>query len=121
VTPPTESLSEVVRGIPEFREPPTYVQWAGIRLAYWLLAALVGLLVADLGHWFFTAPSISQFEQPITTESLRLYKEASDIAFSRVTTLANVIAGNTLLPVLTFVLGHSFGAQAARASVEGGE
>lgn len=77
---------------------------------------MCAFLVVILAYWFLSAPSLSDFGNPVTSESLRLYKEASDLAFQRTTTLAGLVVGSTLLPVLTFVLGHAFGSQAASSS-----
>ena len=108
--------AEIRDRVPEFREPPTYLQRAGLAFAYWTLGALCAFLLVILGYWFLQAPRLSDFANPVTAESLRLYKEASDLAFQRTTTLAGIVAGSTLLPVLTFVLGHAFGSQAASSS-----
>lgn len=114
---PESSIFHIAEGLPRFREP-TFVQRAGLGFAYWILGAVSVFLVAILGYWFLTAPRLADFGSPLTTESMRLYKEASDLAFQQATSLVGLVVGNTLLPVLTFVLGHAFGTQSAQSSAD---
>src|SRR6058998_1148218 len=95
------------------------IQIAGIGLASLLLILIVGATFAIV--WFAalvqlpTAPAVPS---PPNTENLAIYKELvevykseSDLQVSRFTQIYQPVVVTVLLPVLTAVIGYTFGSK----------
>jgi len=92
--------------------------WAGIILCY-VTIGLIGLESLIMIVYFFSATySLKSLAQPLTQESLQIYKEARDAVVDDVMKIGNLFLGSVLLPILTLLLGYIFGSRAGKAESE---
>ncbi len=112
----------------------TPTQQAGLWLAAGVGLTIVGVLVFVAVVWFQTAPKppallplpaltdpakakeIIANTQALNQAALDNYKALNAEAISRVTSLFDLLATKTLLPIFTAVLGYIFGSRAAAAA-----
>ena len=92
--------------------------WAGIILCY-VTIGLIGLESLIMIIYFFSATySLRSLSQPLTQESLQVYKEARGAVVDDVMKIGNLFLGSVLLPILTLLLGYIFGSRAGKAESE---
>ena len=112
----------------------TPTQQAGLWLAAGVGLTIVGVLVFVTVVWFQTAPKppallplptitdpakakeIIANTQALNQAALDNYKALNAEAVSRVTSLFDLLATKTLLPIFTAILGYIFGSRAAAAA-----
>lgn len=112
----------------------TPTQQAGLWLAAGVGLTIVGVLVFTAVVWFQTAPKPPALPPlPVVTDptkakdalasyqalnqaALDNYKALNAEAISRVTSLFDLLATKTLLPIFTAILGYIFGSRAAAAA-----
>ena len=112
----------------------TPTQQAGLWLAAGVGLTLIGVLVFVAVVWFQTAPKppallplptlndpakakeIIANTQALNQAALDNYKALNAEAISRVTSLFDLLATKTLLPIFTAILGYIFGSRAAAAA-----
>jgi hypothetical protein len=88
---------------------------AGIRFCY-IIIGLIGLLSLIMVIYFFAAThSLRPLAQPLTQESLQIYKEARSTVVDDITRIGDQLLGNVLLPTLTLLLGYIFGSREEKA------
>jgi hypothetical protein len=88
---------------------------AGIILCY-IAIGLVGLVSLIMIIYFFVAThSLKSLAQPLTEESLKIYKEARSAVVDDIAKVGNLFLGSVLLPILTLLLGYIFGSKEERA------
>ncbi len=115
-------------------EKLTPTQQAGLWLAAGVGLTLIGVLVFVAVVWFQTAPQpptllpllaitdpakakdILANTQALNQAALDNYKALNAEAISRVTSLFDLLATKTLLPIFTAILGYIFGSRAAAAA-----
>jgi flagellar basal body-associated protein FliL len=94
---------------------------AGLILCY-IAIGLVGLVsLTVIMYFFFATHSLKPPEQPLTQESIQVYKEARSAVIEDVLKISDRILGNVLLPVLTLLLGYMFGSREEKAEAEKGD
>ena len=135
--PRTEILQSGGIGSPEAvsdLERLTPTQQAGLWLAAGVGLTIIGVLVFTAVVWFQTAPkppvlpplpiltnpatakeALSNY-QALNQAALDNYKALNAEAISRVTSLFDLLATKTLLPIFTAILGYIFGSRAAAAA-----
>jgi hypothetical protein len=92
---------------------------AGLLLCY-IAIGLVGLVsLIVMVSFFFTTHSLKSLAEPLTQESLQVFKEARSIVVEDLLKVSDRLLGNVLLPVLTLLLGYIFGSREEKA--ESGE
>ena len=112
----------------------TPTQQAGLWLAAGVGLTIVGVLIFTAVVWFQTAPKPPTLAPlPVLTDpakakdalanyqalnqaALENYKALNAEAISRVTSLFDLLATKTLLPIFTAILGYIFGSRAAAAA-----
>ena len=135
--PRTEILRSGGLGSPEAvsgLERLTPTQQAGLWLAAGVGLTIIGVLVFVAVVWFQTAPKppallplpavtdpakakeIIANTQALNQAALDNYKALNAEAISRVTSLFDLLATKTLLPIFTAILGYIFGSRAAAAA-----
>jgi hypothetical protein len=93
--------------------------WAGIVLSY-ITLGFIGLESLIMIVYFFCATySLKSLGQPLTQESLQIFKEARSAVVDDVLKIGNLFLGSVLLPILTLLLGYIFGSRTKE--VETGE
>ena len=93
---------------------------AGIRLCY-IAIGLVGLVSIIVIIYFFSATyPLKSLSQPLTQESIQIYREARSAVVDDVLKVGDQILGK-LLPILTLLLGYVFGAREEKAENEEGD
>jgi len=91
---------------------------AGLTLCYTTLG-FIGLISIILIIYFFTATnSLNSLAQPLTQESLQLYKEAKSAIADDVVKISDRFLGSILLPILTLLLGYMFGSREEKENRE---
>jgi len=91
---------------------------AGLILCY-IAIGLVGLVSLMMIIYFFVATySLKSLAQPLTKESLEIYKEARSAVVDDVLRVGNLFLGTVLLPILTLILGYMFGSREDRAETK---
>lgn len=94
---------------------------AGLMLCY-IVIGLIGLESLIMIVYVFAATySLKPLEQPLTQESLQIYKEARSVVVDNVLKLGNLFLGSVLLPILTLLLGYMFGSRAEKAELQESE
>ncbi len=112
----------------------TPTQQAGLWLAAGVGLTIIGVLVFVAVVWFQTAPApptllplpavadpakakdaLASY-QALNQAALDNYKALNAEAISRVTSLFDLLATKTLLPIFTAILGYIFGSRAAAAA-----
>jgi len=112
----------------------TPTQQAGLWLAAGVGLTIIGVLVFTAVVWFQTAPApptllplpaitdpakakeaLASY-QALNQAALENYKALNAEAISRVTSLFDLLATKTLLPIFTAILGYIFGSRAAAAA-----
>ena len=112
----------------------TPTQQAGLWLAAGVGLTIIGVLVFTAVVWFQTAPkppvllplpvltdpakaknALANY-QALNQAALENYKALNAEAISRVTSLFDLLATKTLLPIFTAILGYIFGSRAAAAA-----
>lgn len=112
----------------------TPTQQAGLWLAAGVGLTIIGVLVFTAVVWFQTAPkppallplpamtdpakakdALASY-QALNQAALENYKVLNAEAISRVTSLFDLLATKTLLPIFTAILGYIFGSRAAAAA-----
>jgi len=84
---------------------------AGLILCY-VAIGLVGIVALMMIIYFFSAThSLKSLAQPLTQESLQIYKEARAAVVDDVLRVGNLFLGSVLLPILTLLLGYMFGSR----------
>ncbi len=112
----------------------TPTQQAGLWLAAGVGLTIIGVLVFVAVVWFQTAPAPPTLlplpavtdpakakdalagYQALNQAALENYKALNAEAISRVTSLFDLLATKTLLPIFTAILGYIFGSRAAAAA-----
>lgn len=112
----------------------TPTQQAGLWLAAGVGLTIIGVLVFAAVVWFQTAPQppallplptgtdpakakdVLANTQALNQAALDNYKALNAEAISRVTSLFDLLATKTLLPIFTAILGYIFGSRAAAAA-----
>ena len=112
----------------------TPTQQAGLWLAAGVGLTIIGVLVFTAVVWFQTAPrpptllplpavtdpakakDVLASYQAVNQAALDNYKALNAEAISRVTSLFDLLATKTLLPIFTAILGYIFGSRAAAAA-----
>jgi len=94
---------------------------AGLILCY-IAIGLVGLVsLIMVMYFFFATHSLKSLAQPLTQDSLQIYKEARSAVVDDITRIGDRLLGNVLLPVLTLLLGYIFGSREERAEPKEGD
>ncbi len=84
---------------------------AGLILCY-VAIGLVGIVaLMMIIYFFFATYSLKSLAQPLTQESLQIYKEARAAVVDDVLRVGNLFLGSVLLPILTLLLGYMFGSR----------
>ena len=137
VVPRTEILQDTGAGNGQAvsgLERLTPTQQAGLWLAVGVGLTIIGVLVFTAVVWFQTAPAppallplpavtdpakakdaLASY-QALNQAALDNYKALNAEAISRVTSLFDLLATKTLLPIFTAILGYIFGSRAAAAA-----
>lgn len=94
---------------------------AGLILCY-IAIGLVGLVSLMMIIYFFSAThSLKSLAQPLTQESLQIYKEARAAVVDDVLRVGNLFLGSVLLPILTLLLGYMFGSREDKSETNEGD
>ena len=113
--PETIEVGKVLPPEPTIERTKT---WAGIILSY-ITLGLIGLESLIIIIYFFSATySLKSLAEPLTQESLQVFKEARSAVVEDVLKIGNLFLGSVLLPILTLLLGYIFGSRAKKAETE---
>lgn len=92
--------------------------WAGIKFCY-IIIGLIGLeSVIMILYFVFATYSLKSLVQPLTTESVEIFKEARAAIVDDILRISNLFLGSILLPILTLLLGYIYGARSKRLDSE---
>ena len=129
-----QQMSAASQGAVTNLERLTPTQQAGLWLAAGVGLTIIGVLVFTAVVWFQTAPKppvllplpaltdpakakdVLAGYQALNQAALDNYKALNAEAISRVTSLFDLLATKTLLPIFTAILGYIFGSRAAAAA-----
>lgn len=94
---------------------------AGLILCY-VVIGLIGLESLIMIVYLFSATyPMKSLAQPLTEESLRIYKEARSAVVDDVLQISNLFLGSVLLPILTLLLGYMFGSREENTETNEGD
>lgn len=83
---------------------------------------LIGLESLIMITYFLLATyPLKSLAQPLTEESLRIYKEARSAVVDDVLSIGNLFLGSILLPILTLLLGYMFGSREEKGETTEGD
>lgn len=74
-----------------------------------------------IAYLFFTTYPMKSLAQPLTQESIQLYKEARSVVVDDVLQISNLFLGSVLLPILTLLLGYMFGSREEKMETSEGD
>jgi len=112
-----EVPSEKIKRLPQRWSMKEMRTRAGLILCY-VAIALVGIVaLMMIIYFFFATYSLKSLAQPLTEESLRIYKEARAAVVDDVLRVGNLFLGSVLLPILTLLLGYMFGSREEKDEV----
>jgi Sec-independent protein secretion pathway component TatC len=102
--------------MPTFREPPSFPEWFGARLASRLLWVICGLAVVFLVVWWATRPTLVEVRQwlGVNVASQELLTHARNLQqdhFDQFRDLFQLIVMSGLIPLFTLLAGYAFGAR----------
>jgi len=110
-SPERVEIGDIIDPNSSARELMPEKEIAGLVLAGVVLGLITVFTLTVIIYWFRTAPSLNSFGVPVTEESLKLYKEASQVIFDRISKMLDIIIVTVLLPILTLILGYIFGSR----------
>lgn len=94
---------------------------AGLRLCYIALGFVGGIAVIIIAYFILATHSLKPLAQPLTEESLKLYREARSIVVDDILKVSDRLLGSVLVPILTLLLGYIFGSREDRTSSKEGD
>ncbi len=109
-----EMVAGLVGGVPEFGEPPTWIQAFSGRLAGRLLVVICSLAIAFLLAWWFTQPTLAEAQQLAgkgaqAKELLETLQVLRRDHFDQFRDLFQLVVLSGLVPLFTLLAGHAFG------------
>lgn len=108
------SLEGISGELPTFREPPSFSEWFGARLASRLLWVICGLAVVFFGFWWLTRPTLAEV-RPLAgsdpKEVLETLRNLQRDHFDQFRDLFQLIVLSGLVPLFTLLVGYVFGAR----------
>ena len=103
------------RLLPPFHSPPSWIEWFGAQLAFWVLVVIGVLVVLFVVIWWVTLPSISDIAKGVdNTDPARVVEAFNQIRESHtqwVTDFFRSVVVSTLVPIFTLLAGYAFGSQ----------
>lgn len=111
---PQKSASDIFSELPKFKEPPTFLQWYGVRFVSALLGIICLLVVIFLLAWWLTLPSVAEVKALLgdkadgkdSLEALQGLRTEHSKSFKDLFQLF-VLTG--LVPLFTLLAGYVFG------------
>lgn len=112
------TLESLSNQLPRLREPPTFQQMEGARLAKLLLWAICLSTVLFLVGWWISRPSIEDVKQILDAAAdgktrLEALQQLRKDHLDMFRDLFQLIVSSILVPLFTLVVGYAFGARQA--------
>lgn len=93
--------------------PPTWLEWFGAQLAFWVLLAIVILVGVFVAIWRGTLPSMNDIATATPNKSpaelAEAYTRIRDSHNKWVTEFFQSVVVSTLVPIFTLLAGYAFG------------
>jgi len=108
------SFSGLFGQIPEFREPPSFHEWFGARLASRLLWVICALVTVFLIAWWLTRPTLLEVQHILGASAgakdvLETLLALRRDHFEQFRDLFQLVILSALVPLFTLMAGYAFG------------
>lgn len=109
-------LPGIFGSLPELREPPSFSEWFGARLASRLLWVICTLATAFLVAWWFTRPALTEVQQLLGPaaqgkDPVEVLRGLRRDHFEQFRDLFQIVVLSGLVPLFTLLAGYAFGAR----------
>lgn len=117
------TISKLASNIPPFHSPPSWIEWFGARLAFWVLVFIGVIVAAFMIVWWTTMPTLEAFAQRFGTNDpkqlMELFIQAREAHTQWVLDFFRSVVVSTLLPIFTLLAGYAFGSSQRRDNKDG--
>lgn len=113
------------RLLPSFHTPPSWIEWFGAQLAFWILVVIGVLVVLFVIIWWATLPSMQDISAGLkpsdSTQLVTAYNQIRESHTKWVTDFFQAVVVSTLVPIFTLLAGYVFGSQRQEAGKNDGD